>query len=67
MIQTWNHSRKGLITGVLVNETEDSDWVDIRLTTDHELKYASRAYVGRIDPEGEILRVRKSFLTEVTE
>lgn len=60
---TWNHSRKGRITGEIIRD--DGEWVDIRLTGDHELRYKSEANRGRVDEAGEVLTVRKSLLTEI--
>lgn len=62
-VQIWRHSRKGLITGTIVSRS--GEWVDIRLASDHRLSYMADANRGRIDEEGEILRVRESHLTEV--
>jgi hypothetical protein len=62
--QTWNHSRKGPITGTIVHTTADGEWVDIELATDHELRYGSASNRGRVDEQGDTLRVRKSLLTE---
>lgn len=64
-VKTWNHSRKGPITGTIVHTSADGEWVDIELATDHELRY--NATSGRVDEKGEVVRVRKSFLTEVAQ
>lgn len=64
---TWNHSRKGRMEGEIVHTTADGEWVDIRLTGDHQLKYMAQANRGRTDQDGEIIRVRKSHLTELPE
>lgn len=62
-VQTWRHSRKGLITGTIVSRS--GEWVDIRLASDHRLSYMADANRGRVDGEGEVLRVRESHLREV--
>lgn len=62
-IRTWNHDRKGRITGLPVGG--DETWIDIELVGNHKLRYGSEANRGRIDDGGEILRVRRSLLTEV--
>lgn len=54
-VQTWNHSRKGRITGEIVARA--GDFVDIRLAADVEH--------GRVGFEGDILTVREAFLREV--
>lgn len=62
-IRTWHHSRKGLITGLPVGG--DEIWLDIELAEDHQLRYGSESNRGRIDVQGEILRVRRSLINEV--
>ena len=62
-VMTWNHSRKGRITGLPVGG--DDTWLDIELADDHKLRYGSESNRGRVDEAGEILRVRRSLLTEV--
>lgn len=59
----WDHSRKGLIVGELVRE--DDTWMWVKLACDHRIPYASEMYRGRIDQEGEVLCLRKSFMTPV--
>lgn len=66
-VTAWNHSRKGRIDGEIVHTTADGEWVDIRLTGDHRLKYVAPSNRGRTDHDGEIIRVRKSMLTELHE
>lgn len=66
-VTAWNHSRKGRIDGEIVHTTDDGEWVDIRLTGDHRLKYVAPSNRGRTDHDGEIIRVRKSMLTELPE
>lgn len=62
-VRTWQHARKGLIHGVLVAEV--GEWSDVMLVGDHQLRYVSIDHRGMIDGDGEILRSRTSFLTEV--
>jgi hypothetical protein len=61
----WRHARKGVIEGRIIAEA--GEWVDIQLGKDHELNYGSVSLRGIVDLEGEILTVRKSFLTELPE
>lgn len=61
-VQTWRHSRKGLITGIVIKD--DGEFVDIELTEDHKLRLASRFSDPNYE-RGEVISVRKSFLTEV--
>lgn len=64
-VRTWQHSRKGLIRGVDVSPDPTSEFARIRLVGDHQLQYVSIDHRGMIDADGEILDVRRSFLTEV--
>jgi hypothetical protein len=57
---TWLHSRKGRITGWITRH--DGEWVDIRLSGDHELRYMSTMADPHHD-DGERITVRASFLT----
>jgi hypothetical protein len=50
--QLFNHSRKGIFWGVIVNEEEE--WFEVRLT--HHLKGVVQV------PAGKVINVRKSFL-----
>lgn len=62
-VRRWIHGRKGPIRGVIV--WENDEWMDVRLVGDHEIRYLS--VTQRLDgptDDGEVLRVRKSFLTE---
>lgn len=52
--RVWRHTRKGLIHGIVVKD--EGEWLTIRLTKDH--------YNG---DAGDLLAVRTSYLTEVTE
>lgn len=63
--RTWMHQRKGRITGVIVGEVDE--WLQIELCGDHRLNYAAEDNQGRVDEDGHLLTVRKSFLTEVTD
>ncbi|AWY05323.1 hypothetical protein SEA_MEMENTOMORI_69 [Microbacterium phage MementoMori] len=58
--RTWLHSRKGRITGWITRH--DGEWVDIRLSGDHELRYMSTMADPHHD-DGERITVRASFLT----
>ena len=62
-IRTWFHSRKGRIVGIPVGG--DDTWLDIELAEDHKLHYYSESNRGRVDGHGEVLRVRRSLITEV--
>lgn len=62
-IQTWKHSRKGIITGRVVDE--DDEWVRIELHGDQPIIYQSESRGPESD--GEILTARKSFLTLIKE
>ncbi|UDL16263.1 hypothetical protein SEA_KOZIE_67 [Microbacterium phage Kozie] len=57
---TWQHSRKGPITGHLVGH--DGTWARIRLAGDQRLRMFSRDDNGARDDE-EIVTVRASFLS----
>lgn len=59
-IKTWRHSRKGLITGRIIRES--GEWVDIELFGTHELTMLSG---DGYREHGEVIQVRKDFLTEV--
>lgn len=59
----WRHSRKGIIEGDIVGD--DGTFVRIRLKGDHEMTYISASNAGRVDEDGEVITVRKSFLMEV--
>lgn len=50
--QLFNHSRKGIFWGVILDE--DEEWYEVRLS--HQLKGMVRI------PAGKIINVRKSFL-----
>lgn len=63
-VRTWRHRRQGLITGVIIGG--DDTWAKIRLHGDHRLSYMSESNRGRIDEDGDVLTVRREFLTEVT-
>ena len=65
MIKTWRHSRKGLITGVVVG-SEDGEFVTIRAVGAQKISLASREDDGWLD-DGDEVSARKSFLTEVSE
>jgi hypothetical protein len=58
----WRHSRKGLIYGTIVSESEE--WVNIELTAHHEPHLANRNTDPFREP-GEILTARKSLLQEL--
>jgi len=60
-MSAWIHSRKGRIEGTIVRE--DETWMQIRLSSDHELRYGSESNRGRIDEAGDVLTVRKRLLT----
>lgn len=61
-VQTWNHSRKGRITGTVI--TESDEWLDIQLATDHDLQAVATSNRG-ITEAGEVITVRRSLLREV--
>lgn len=63
-VRTWDHARKGRIRGVIIEDT--GEWLNIALVGDQTVGYVSRT----IDPhhdDGDVLTVRKSLLTEVTD
>ena len=64
-MRTWQHCRKGLITGAIVGETPDGVWVTIRLEGDHRLTYYWEAYRGHTHTDGATVTVRREYLTEV--
>lgn len=64
-VRKFRHIRKGLVEGRIVRE--DETWAQIELARDHRLAYGSECNRGRIDEAGEILTVRRSFLTEIIE
>lgn len=60
-VRTWRHSRKGLISGVVVKQ--DETWTTIRLVDEHRFVPAGYG----VDVEGgEELTFRTDFATEVT-
>ena len=60
-VRTWKHSRKGLISGVVVRESEE--WTTIRLVPDH--RYVPAGY--GIDAGGDDeLTFRTEFAVELT-
>ena len=67
----WNHCRQGSIEGKIIRE--DGDWVDIELTAPARVTYGrSFSFAGHGRPyshaaTGQVIRVRKSFLTELTQ
>ena len=65
MVKTWRHSRKGLITGMVVG-SEDGEFITIRAVGDQKISLASREGDPWLD-DGDEISVRKSFLTEVSE
>lgn len=50
--QLFNHTRKGIFWGVILNE--DKEWLEVRLS--HQIKGIVRM------PAGKVINVRKSFL-----
>ncbi|MFV8169850.1 hypothetical protein [Mycolicibacterium peregrinum] len=65
LTRTWKHSRKGRIVGVVVRE--DDTWMWVRLVGDQTLRYGSEANRGRIDEDGDVMCLRKSFMTGIEE
>lgn len=67
----WHHSRQGKIRGEIIYE--DGDWVDIELSAPARVTWGRSFNFmghGRSDSHaaaGEVIRVRKSLLTEITE
>lgn len=61
-MSVWNHRRKGRIEGEIV--WEHGDWVRIRLTGEHHLRYMSEANRGRVHEDGDQITVRRRLLTE---
>jgi hypothetical protein len=61
VIQSWSHTRKGLILGRLLRR--DGDWAEIRLARDHELEYNAPANRGRIDRAGTTITLDARRLT----
>lgn len=67
----WRHCRFGLYEGTIIRE--DGDWVDIELSAPARITYAgSFSYGGHGRPYSsaaadQIIRTRKSFLTEIEE
>ncbi len=64
-VRTWLHSRKGLITGSVIDETSDGVWVTVRLHGAHSPYYYSEANRGRTHEDGETLTLRRSLMREV--
>ncbi|MBU8830865.1 hypothetical protein [Mycolicibacterium goodii] len=62
-VRTWEHGRKGRIQGTVIQE--DDTWMWVRLAGDHTLRYAAENNRGRIDEDGDVLCLRKAFMTEV--
>lgn len=63
-VKTWNHSRKGQITGTVVRESADGTWLDIEMATEGTLRLASKMINPHYEP-GDVITVRKAFLTEI--
>jgi hypothetical protein len=63
-IKTWRHSRKGLITGTIIKDS--GDFVSIELAGEQTLRLLSRGSSPYFE-DGEVISVRKEFLTEVPE
>jgi hypothetical protein len=61
-VRTWRHSRKGLISGVVVKQTDE--WTTIRLSDIHP---AVAAGYGTVAAGGEELTFRTEFATEITD
>jgi hypothetical protein len=61
VIQSWSHTRKGLILGRLLRR--DGDWAEIRLARDHKLDYSAPANRGRTDRAGSTITVSARLLT----
>lgn len=61
-VTTWHHSRKGFIHGRIVEDT--GEFVKIELASEHVLHLKSELADPYRD-KGEIISVRKSFLSEV--
>jgi len=57
---TWRHSRKGIIHGTEVGGTPT--WMDIKLNRAHRFGISVDSRVEEYD-EGEVIAVRKQFLT----
>jgi hypothetical protein len=64
-IRYFRHAVKGTIRGRV--RREDDTWIWIQLVGDHSLRYLSAANRGRIVICGEVLCLRKKYLTELTE
>lgn len=62
-VQTWKHSRKGLIRGVVVGDR--GEFLDIELVEDHAITVLSAGDDG-YRAAGEVISVRASLLTGVT-
>lgn len=62
-VKTWRHARKGRITGRIV--AESGDFVDIEVVEPARLSLLSAGVDPSVEP-GEVLTVRREFLTEVT-
>lgn len=65
--QTWSHQTKGLIHGVEVRG--DDTWMHVRLVGDHQLRWLSpgRARSGEVSLDGEVMTLRRSFMTLVAD
>lgn len=64
VVRTWQHRSKGTITGVLVSE--DGTWADVRVVGEHKIPWLSQMNRDRGPVlDGEVMTLRKSFMTEV--
>lgn len=66
-VQTWRHSRRGLIRGVIVQkfgEGTDDEWWDVEYVGDQRVSLISNFADPRRE-SGEVERVRASLMTEV--
>lgn len=68
MVRSWDHCRKGRITGVEVGG--DEEWVHVRLVGDHQVRWLSaenrmRQIQKGGEPDGEVMTLRRSLMVEV--
>lgn len=67
-VRRFKHTRKGPIVGHVVWESEDGEWFDIELVGEQTLRYASISNrLAGPNPDGDVVRVRSSMVTEVTD
>lgn len=64
-IQRWSHSRKGTIVGIDRSPDPGTQWMEVELVEDHELRRVAPGRGPTPAATGEIITLRRSFMTEL--